>query len=75
MRFAFLDRINKMTSYLKDIPLFAKYQKSILIELASNIIYKTFELKHFVFKEGDKADGVYIIKDGEFEVNKYNRYK
>ena len=70
MRYGFFEKINKMVKYLQEIPLFVRYQKPIMIELASNIILKSYTLNQFVFMEGDIADGLFIVKDGEFEVNK-----
>ena len=36
-------------------------------------IEKTYEKQAFVYKENDKADGIYLIQQGEFVVSDQNK--
>jgi len=36
---------------------------------------KSFVIGQIIYRQGDEADGVYLIEDGEFEVTKYNLLK
>ena len=53
---------------LSNNPLFTTFKKSILIKMALKIEKEFFHRNQIVFHEGDKADSIYVIKEGEFQV-------
>jgi CRP/FNR family transcriptional regulator, cyclic AMP receptor protein len=55
-------------SMLRRIPLFSKLDPSKLKLLAFSSTYLTFEAGEELFREGDPADGAYIIEEGEVDV-------
>lgn len=59
--------MNKL-AFLKNIPFFAQLPEVILKEIAEVIEQKVFRKHEIVFREGDRADGIYIIIFGEVEV-------
>ena len=65
-----IQKKNILVSYIKKIPLFSKLSRTYLGKLSDN----TKELKvtkdYVLFREGDIADRVYIVKDGEYVVTK-----
>lgn len=63
---AYLDRIN----FLRNIPIFSKLTKTSLGKMTYYFEVKKCIKEHVLFKEGDPADFVYIVKKGEFEITK-----
>ena len=55
-------------SMLRCIPLFCKLDPAKLKLLAFSSTYLTFEAGEELFREGDPADGAYIIEEGEVDV-------
>lgn len=59
-----------LVNYIKKLPLFNKLTRTYIGKLTDN----TKELKVtkdcIIYKEGDPADKVYIVKEGEFVVSK-----
>lgn len=55
-------------SMLRGIPLFSKLDPAKLKLLAFSSTYLTFEAGEELFREGDPADGAYIIEEGEVDV-------
>lgn len=63
-------RKQALVNYIKKLPLFNKLTRTYIGKLTDN----TKELKVtkdcVIYKEGDLADKVYIVKEGEFVVSK-----
>ncbi len=55
-------------SVLRGLPLFSKLDPSRLKLLAFSSTYLTFEKSEDLFREGDAADGAYLIDEGEVDV-------
>lgn len=55
-------------SMLRRIPLFCRLEPAKLKLLAFSSTYLTFEAGEELFREGDPADGAYIIEEGDVDV-------
>jgi hypothetical protein len=62
----YLDKVN----FLRNIPIFAKLTKTSLGKLTYYFNIKKCIRDHFLYKEGDPAEFVYIIRKGDFEITK-----
>lgn len=60
---------------LKTIPLFNDLTKSDLTSLIKIIHNRTFVAGEHIFHQGDPGIGLYIIRDGEVEIERENTYK
>lgn len=58
----------KEADTLRKVPLFAKLEPSRLKLMAFTSQYQTYEDGEFVFREGDVADAVFVILEGEAEI-------
>ncbi len=58
----------EVVSMLRRIPLFSKLEPAKLKLLAFSSTYLTFEAGEELFREGDPADGAYIIEEGDVDV-------
>lgn len=64
-------RISNLVSFMKKIPLFYNLTRTYLgNKLCNKVEFMEVNKDHVLFKEGDKADRIYIIKSGEFLVTK-----
>ena len=59
---AYLEKIN----FLKNIPIFSLVTRTFLGKLTYYFEHKKCIKDSFLFKEGDPANFVYIVKKGEF---------
>jgi len=56
--------------FIKWIPLFSRLTSTYLGKFSSHFKYLDVTRDHILFKEGDMADKVYLIKSGEFIITK-----
>ena len=63
-------RFDEMTEFLKKLPIFNGWSMNSLVRLS--YLFKISKLKRNqrLFREGDPADSVFIVKSGEFELTK-----
>jgi CRP-like cAMP-binding protein len=63
-------RFDEMTEFLKKLPIFNGWSMNSLVRLS--YLFKISKLKRNqrLFREGDPADCVFIVKSGEFELTK-----
>jgi len=57
-------------NFIKNIPLFSRLTRTYLGKLSKNFVVRTVYKDCVLYKEGDKADSVYIIKEGQFVITK-----
>ncbi|CAG9321785.1 unnamed protein product [Blepharisma stoltei] len=79
--FAVLDKINyqrilsklmnekkqEIVNYLKTLPIFHRWTRGSLTKLSFFFEEKSFYRKHVIYKEGEEANEVYLIREGEFQ--------
>ncbi|MBN2825763.1 MAG: cyclic nucleotide-binding domain-containing protein [Campylobacterales bacterium] len=65
-----LARIRYITSWnlVAKVPIFANLDKGSISEISHLLFLKRFSRNEVIIKEGDNADGMYFILDGEVEV-------
>jgi voltage-gated potassium channel len=65
-----LARLRYITSWnlVAKVPIFAHLDKGAISEIARLLFVKRFGRKEVIIKEGDDAEGMYFILDGEVEV-------
>lgn len=63
-----LDKIQ----FLRQVALFRSLSDKALLDLSAITIEQTIPPKNMVFKEGDKGDALYIVKNGKVNVLKRN---
>lgn len=51
--------------YLRNIPLFEELEEEILGELSKAIIERKYEKNSKIYLQGDRSEGIYIIKNGQ----------
>jgi CRP-like cAMP-binding protein len=56
---------------LKEYEIFKDYSDELLTELSKVIIEKEFEENEIIFREGDKGDSIYIVKEGEVAIKRF----
>ena len=56
-------------NFLLEFYIFTEWSFNELKEIFPKFFEKKFERKTVVFWEGEKADFIYFIKNGEFQVN------
>lgn len=61
-------KINLRVEFLKNFRLADGITRNTLVKLTQYLKEKTYRRRDVVYKEGDVSDGVFFIKDGEFEV-------
>lgn len=59
-----------LVNWIKNIPLFTKLTRTYLGKLSDNTKEIKITKDFLLFKEGDTADRVYIVRDGEYVVTK-----
>ena len=57
--------------WLQGCPLFAEVAPEHLKDLAGLMSIRRYEPGETVFQEGDTADGLYIIVDGQVKISKH----
>ena len=60
---------------LKSIPLFKELTKRDLSSLIKIIHNRTYVPNEFIFSKGDPGIGLYIIREGEVEIERENSYQ
>jgi CRP-like cAMP-binding protein len=63
-------KLDKTIELLKEIPFFSKWSKRKLEKMTYYFQVRQFKRKDTVFKHGTPSTHVYIVKSGEFELNK-----
>lgn len=63
-----LDKIQ----FLRQVALFRSLSDKALLDLSAITIEQTIPPKNMVFKEGDKGDALYIVKNGKVNILKRN---
>lgn len=63
-------KLNDKITFLKCVPFFSKWTNMALSKFWYDFYDTSFIRNKTVFKEGQKADFVYIVKQGEFELTK-----
>lgn len=63
-----LDKIQ----FLRQVSLFRSLSDKALLDLSAITIEQTIPPKNLVFKEGDKGDALYIVKNGKVNILKRN---
>lgn len=61
---------DELTKFLKNLPLFAGWSFSTLVRLNYLFVLVKFKRNQKLFKEGESAEFVYIVKKGELELSK-----
>ena len=62
--------MNKIIEFLHQLPFFKVWTRTSLSKLQYSFEQRAFIRNQIIYKEGDTSHMVYIIKTGEFEVNK-----
>jgi CRP-like cAMP-binding protein len=57
-------------SFVKKIPIFSKLTRTFLTKLSYSLKPLHVTKDHYLYREGDPADKVFIVKEGEFVVTK-----
>lgn len=63
-------RFDEMTEFLKKLPIFNGWSMNSLVRLSYLFKIIKFKRNQRLFREGDPADSVFIVKSGEFELTK-----
>lgn len=63
-------RFDEMADFLKGLPIFTGWSLNTLVRLSYLFRNLKFKRNQKLFSEGDRAENVYIIKSGEFELTK-----
>ena len=61
-------KINLRVEFLKNFRLAENITRTTLVKLTQYLKEKAFRRRDVVYKEGEISDGVYFIREGEFEV-------
>jgi CRP-like cAMP-binding protein len=57
-------------TFVKKIPIFSKLTRTFLTRLSYSLKPLKVTKDHYLYREGEPADKVYIVKEGEFVVTK-----
>lgn len=63
-------KLNEKIGFLKSFPFLRHLSKQTLSKLTFSVQPIEFNRGNTVYHEGDKADGIYLVYKGEFEVLK-----
>jgi CRP-like cAMP-binding protein len=63
-------RLSEVVSFLRSLPMFAPMTKESLTKLSFYFRQRQFTRKQVVYREGEQADVVYFVKEGEFQLLK-----
>lgn len=67
---AYLQRINEKIEFLQEIPLFRNLSSKAINSMVYSLNLRNFVKGNPVYKENDGAEGLFIVKCGEFLVKK-----
>ena len=59
-------KTNELVNFIKMLPVFKKLSRSKLLQITANLKRLVLIRKATVYNEGEPANWVYIIKEGEF---------
>lgn len=62
--------INKVLEFFKSLPYFSSFSRIALTKLRVNFKKVKYKRKHLIYKEGTPSDFVYIVINGDFELEK-----
>lgn len=62
--------INKVIDFFKGLPYFANYGRAALNKIRFMFARVKYKRKHVIYKQGDQSEYVYIVIDGDFELEK-----
>jgi hypothetical protein len=62
--------ITNRTEFFKEFRIFKSAQQNKLEQLLAHAKLITVSRGHVMYRVGDKSDGVYLIKEGSFEVTR-----
>jgi CRP-like cAMP-binding protein len=63
-------KLKEKVDFLRSLPLFQRWANKRLIKTSYAFDVRTHTRNHFLFKEGDPTDFIYIVKEGEFQLLK-----
>lgn len=63
-------KIEEKTTFLQSFRIFSHFTLQTLQKLTYYIEEIKFNLGQIIYKQGDEPDGVYLVKEGEFEMTK-----
>jgi CRP-like cAMP-binding protein len=63
-------RLAEVVSFLRSLPMFAQMTRKSLTKLSYYFKQRLFTRKQVVYREGEEADLVYFVKEGEFQLLK-----
>ena len=61
-------KTNDLINFIKMLPLFKKLSRSKLINYTYNLKSQDCIREGYIYREGDPANNVYIIREGEFQI-------
>lgn len=64
------DKRMELVNFLNSLPMFKSWTKGSLTKLSYFFKEKQFVRNQVVYKEGEPAEEVYVVKEGEFKFNK-----
>ena len=62
--------MDEKTIFLKSVPYFSKWTKMAVDKFTYFFTERSFIRNQYVFREGQKAEYIFIVKQGEFELTK-----
>ena len=63
-------KLNKVVNFLVEVPCFKGWTKNQISRFSRNLTKKTFKRNSIVYKAGEAANKIFLIRKGEFEVVK-----
>jgi CRP-like cAMP-binding protein len=55
---------------LQSLAIFAEWDEAMLNQLYYHFSFKSVKMNEIIYKEGDKAQEIYLLKEGEVEISK-----
>lgn len=62
--------MNKMIDFMTEMPCFRKWTKNSIIKFSYYLKKKQISRNQYLYRAGDKAEYIYIIKKGEIEITR-----
>lgn len=62
--------INKVIDFFKNLPYFSNFSRTAITKMRLNFKKLKFKCNHLIYKEGDPSEFVYIVINGDFELEK-----
>ena len=62
--------INKVIDFFKNLPYFSNFSRTAITKMRLNFKKLKFKWNHLIYKEGDPSEFVYIVINGDFELEK-----